>query len=71
MTGSVLPHDLPELLTVPEVAAALRLSRPMVFKLLQNGDLEAVRFGKAIRVPAEDVRRLITERRQRGNKRER
>ena len=60
------PIPLPELLTVREVAAKLRLSVPMVFKLIRSGDLEVCRFGKSLRVPVDDVIRFVAERRQRG-----
>ena len=38
-------------LTVAEVAALCRLSKMSVYRLIHNGDLEAVRFGRSFRVP--------------------
>jgi excisionase family DNA binding protein len=39
------------LLTVAEVATLLRVSKMSVYRLIHNGDLEAVRFGRSFRVP--------------------
>ena len=39
------------LLTVPETARLLRISRNLAYELVARGDLPAVRLGRAIRVP--------------------
>ena len=39
-----------ELLRIEEVAARLRLSRAMTYRLAQEGKLPVVRFGRAVRV---------------------
>jgi excisionase family DNA binding protein len=39
------------LLTVAEVATLLRVSKMSVYRLIHNGELEAVRFGRSFRVP--------------------
>jgi len=41
----------PELLTVPEVMAALRLSRAKVYDLIRSRELESVTIGRARRIP--------------------
>jgi excisionase family DNA binding protein len=49
---------LPSLLTVREVAAALRLSEPSVYRLIRTGDLPAVRLsgpGSSLRVRIDDL----------------
>ncbi|WP_114558897.1 helix-turn-helix domain-containing protein [Desertihabitans aurantiacus] len=47
--------DAPTYLTVAEVAEMMRLSRMSVYRLIHGGELEAVRFGRSFRVPAEAV----------------
>jgi len=53
------------LLRIPEVCAALGLSRTVVFDLLRRGELNSVRIGRARRVPTaalqDYVRRLLGE----------
>lgn len=41
-----------ELLTVKEVAELLKTSRVQVRKMIQNGDLSAVKVGREYRIPA-------------------
>lgn len=38
--------------TIPEAAAALSLSRAKVYSMAANGEIESVRFGRAIRITA-------------------
>jgi excisionase family DNA binding protein len=46
-----------------EVAAALNLSLPTVYRRLADGQIPSVKIGGSIRVPPEVVRRLLdTER---------
>ena len=40
-----------EFLTVPEVAARLRVSLRTVYSLIERGDLHAIRVGRLLRVP--------------------
>lgn len=58
--------DSPRLLTVREVAAALRVSVPTVYRWIANDEMRAIRYGKprmegdnkrggAIRVPRSEV----------------
>ncbi|WP_255954681.1 helix-turn-helix domain-containing protein [Streptomyces odontomachi] len=42
-------------LTVPEVMAALRLSRFKVYDLIRSGELPSFRIGRARRIPADAV----------------
>lgn len=41
-----------ELLTVPEVAAVLRVSKMTVYRKVHNGELPSVHFGRSFRIPA-------------------
>jgi excisionase family DNA binding protein len=58
MTGPAQPEErLPEVrfLTVAEVAALMRVSKMTVYRLVQGGDLTAVRVGRSFRVPENAV----------------
>jgi excisionase family DNA binding protein len=46
-------------LTVQEVAEVLRVSTMTVYRLIKNGDLGAVRVGKAYRVREDDLDAFI------------
>ena len=47
------------LLTVPEVAALLRLSPRSIHRLIADGRLPIVRLGRAIRIRPQDVEVLM------------
>lgn len=51
-----------ELLTVSETAKRLKLGRSTVYLMAQRGDLPVVRFGAAVRIPAELLDRWIKQR---------
>ena len=42
-------------LTVAEVAALMRVSKMTVYRLVQSGELSAVRVGRSYRVPEQAV----------------
>lgn len=44
-----------QLLTVAEVAAALRVSRMTVYRKVHSGELPAVHFGRSFRIPTSAV----------------
>ena len=44
-------NDHPILLTVPETARLLRISRNLAYDLVARGELPAVRLGRVIRIP--------------------
>jgi excisionase family DNA binding protein len=46
-------------LTIAEVAAALRLSKMTVYRMVRAGTLSADRFGKSYRVPESAVEEYI------------
>lgn len=50
------------LLTVAEVAAALRVSTMTVYRLINAGDLPAARIGRSFRVRTEDLDRYLADR---------
>lgn len=48
-----------DLLTVADVAARLSVSMKTVRRLINRGELRAVRIGRVIRVRADEVKRLV------------
>ena len=49
------------LLTIPEVATALRISRSSVYRLFDGGELRWVRVGSTRRVSSVEMNRFIAE----------
>jgi excisionase family DNA binding protein len=56
---STTPAELPQVLTVPEVMAALRLSRFKVYDLIRTKQLRSITIGRARRVPADALAQFI------------
>ncbi|WP_055690808.1 helix-turn-helix domain-containing protein [Streptomyces prasinus] len=50
---------IPELLTVPEVMARLRLGRSTVYDLIRSRRLVSITVGRSRRVPADALRDFI------------
>lgn len=51
--------DASSLHTVPDVARYLKMSRSMIYLLMERGELAYVKIGRTRRVKAEDVTKLI------------
>lgn len=51
--------NVPQLLTVGEVAQILRISRTSVHNLIARGELPALRFGRTVRIPATAIVRMV------------
>jgi len=51
--------DMSELLTVKEAAALLKTSRVQVRKMIQAGDLLAVKVGREYRIPEVSIREFL------------
>jgi excisionase family DNA binding protein len=47
------------LLTIPEVAAALRISRSSIYRLFEAGELAWVQIGAARRVNSAEINRFV------------
>ncbi|WP_334683987.1 helix-turn-helix domain-containing protein [Arthrobacter sp. CAN_A214] len=47
------------LLTVAEIAARMRVSRMTVYRLVQSGAMEGIRFGRSYRVPETAVQQYL------------
>ncbi len=54
----------PLLLTIPQVATKLGLSRAMVYVLINREGLPVVRLGRAVRVSTTSLQKWIEEREQ-------
>jgi excisionase family DNA binding protein len=54
----------PLLLTVPQVAKTLGLSRAMIYMLINKEGLPVIRLGRAVRVSAKSLQKWIEEREQ-------
>ena len=62
MTGEPQVFATGGLLTVSEVAAAMRVSNMTVYRLIKGGELPAVRVGKNYRIREDDLERFLRER---------
>ena len=49
------------LLTIPEVAAELRIGRTLVYRLMEKGDLPFIKLGRTRRVRTSDLETLVKE----------
>jgi excisionase family DNA binding protein len=47
------------LLSVEEVARALRLGRSKTYELIASGELETVHIGRSVRVPVDAIERFV------------
>ncbi len=56
-----MPKARAEFLTVAEVAEMLRVSNMTVYRLINAGQLRAVRVGKSYRLTEDDVDRYLAE----------
>jgi excisionase family DNA binding protein len=59
----IAPKALEPLLTVPQVAEALSMSRRYIELAIARHDLVAVHFGRAVRIAAADLARFVEARR--------
>lgn len=53
-------NHAPALLTINQTVNTLNLSRATVYKLIEAGELERVKFGRAARIRTDSVARLLT-----------
>jgi len=57
------PADGPDFYTVQEVAARLRVSPALIYKLTGRGELPCVRIGTAVRIARRDLETWVEARR--------
>lgn len=62
MNLSSIDYSKARFYTVAEVARVLRVSNMTVYRLINTGQLPAVRVGKSYRLREEDVNRYLSER---------
>ena len=55
-------QENPAVLTVPEVAAYLRVTTKTVYNLIKNGELKHFRIGRALRCRRQDVETFVAMR---------
>lgn len=55
---------IPALLTVREVAAYLKVQEATVRNWIRDGDIRAIKFGRAWRVREDDLMKFVEHRRQ-------
>lgn len=62
MKREMLKGDfMKELLTVKDVAKLLKTSRVQIRKMIQNGDLVAVKVGREYRIPMSVIKAFIED----------
>lgn len=66
---SLLPElaALPGVLTLPQVAAILQVSKATAYNLAATGELKALRFGGSVRVLKADLAAMILQRAPAGS----
>ncbi len=53
--------------TPDELAAMLKVTRQAVYNWIQEGRMESVRIGRTVRIPGDEVERLLREGRKPRN----
>jgi len=48
-------------LTAKDIAKMLKISNALAYRLIQNGQISGVRFGRTVRVRQEDLEKFIAE----------
>lgn len=68
MVASATPRDDQTRLTLTyrEAGEALGVCERIVWQLVKDGELKAIRFGRAVRIPVAELERLIAERTSRN-----
>jgi hypothetical protein len=54
----VPPHTMEPLLTIPDLAGFLRISPRSLWRSVAAGDVQVLRFGRAVRVTLAEARRI-------------
>ena len=55
----MLLENRPELLTVKETAAVLRISKTLCYQAIKKGEIPSKKFGRVIRVPRSYLEKVI------------
>lgn len=59
LATDLMTPEIPRLLTIPNAAKQLSVSRGMLYNLMERGDLAYVKIGRARRIPVCEIDRLI------------
>lgn len=59
-------ENLPDILTVPEIARFMKLSKVMIYKLIETGELPHYRIGRAVRVSREQFEQWLEAQKSRN-----
>lgn len=59
--GEVIDLFKMNMLKVEEVSRILNLSKMTVYRLINSGELEGVRFGRTFRIREDELRRFIAD----------
>ncbi len=62
MNGDETGTHEPLLLTIPQVGKKLGLGRTMIYHLIEREGLPVLRFGRAVRVPADALKEWLKQR---------
>ena len=62
MTNTFNEQQYPNLLTIPEAAEQLRISRWTVYQLIRNGELKTLTIASRRFVASDDMEKFINER---------
>ncbi|MHB2169541.1 helix-turn-helix domain-containing protein [Alsobacter sp. R-9] len=57
--GSTAPDTPARALTAADLAAVLQVSVRTVRRMIAAGEVRVIRFGRSVRVPADEVARLL------------
>lgn len=57
----MMTDDRPATYSVPAAAALLGMSKATIYRAIGRGDLPAIRFGRAVQIPAHVVDRLLAD----------
>ncbi|WP_048709453.1 helix-turn-helix transcriptional regulator [Microvirga massiliensis] len=66
MLGHAVAPSSPRLVSIPRAAEALGIGRTLVFNLIKDRRLRAVKLGRRTLVPLDEIERLIASARDAG-----
>lgn len=58
---SVMPIDMPLMLTIKQASERLNVSRSKLYEFIQSGQLKSARIGRSIRIPRQELEIFIRE----------
>lgn len=61
MSAEPMNDDRPATYPVAVAAALLGMSKATLYRAIERGDLPAIRFGRAVQIPAHVIDRLLAD----------